>query len=163
MCVYNNCGLKVDKLNNLILKAFLKDNKNKDTIMIGCQEKNFALCLNGYAVYFGFKPFFPFDFDLLTSGHFKGFKEQKSLFNLLKPENLENAQKVKYLHEFKIDKKQVSVFGCDDFEMYVDNALLNYIDVDKLSFRSQGKNAPLVCYSESEVLAIILPINVKKG
>lgn len=162
-------GLKIDKINNYVLKAYNKGYSNKDRILIDVEEiengfNNILVSMGGYNIFSICDCFFPFSVDAITDSiqnnriekvHFvQGFNNEK---------DTSKDEKVMYLYDVKNEKDTVCIFGNDNFKLGVNKKYLDYVNIENCEFFGSGLKKPLKVFCRHELVSIILPINPAAG
>ena len=59
------------------------------------------------------------------------------------------------------DKTTLRVFSKDDEKIYVDDALLQYFDLKKSTFKGRNSKSPIYIYEYEVMVGLVLPVLVK--
>ena len=169
----NNLVVDFGKLNNEILKAYNKGDKNRESIIIGVHEKenNFndiLISFGGHNLYIIPSCFFPFDVNAITEGYLKNnISLNNNLYKCIESENITDYQTVNYDYTKYFDKAgkklECSIFKCDDFKIGVNAAFLKYFNLDNCTLKAKSRKAPLMIFDKctDNLLALVLPINFR--
>lgn len=158
-------GLKIDKINNYVLKAYNKGASNKDRIFIDVEEiengyDNILVSIDGHNIFSFSDCFFPFSVDAITNPIQNNRIEKINITSTFNNEkNTSNDEKVMYLYDVKIEKDTVCIFGNDNFKLGINKKYLDYVNIDNCEFFGSGLKKPLKVFCRHELVTIILPIN----
>ena len=160
-----------NKLNNEILKAYSKGDRNKENIMIGIHENDnsfndILISFNGHNLYVVPDCFFPFDVAAITEGYLNNhITLNNNLYKCISGENEYDYYRVGYDYTKYLDKcgkkLECSIFKCgDSFKIGVNAGFLKYFNLDNCIIKAKSSKSPLMIYDKNDrLLALILPIN----
>ena len=60
-----------------------------------------------------------------------------------------------------VDKKTLRVFSNGDENIYVDESLIKYFDLEKSTFKGRNRKSPIYIYEDYNMVGVVSPVNVK--
>ena len=60
-----------------------------------------------------------------------------------------------------VDKKTVRVFSNGDENIYVDESLIKYFDLEKSTFKGKNRKSPIYIYEDYNMVGVVSPVYVK--
>ena len=60
-----------------------------------------------------------------------------------------------------VDKKTLRVFSNGDENIYVDESLIKYFDLENSTFKGRNSKSPIYIYEHEVMVGLVLPILVK--
>lgn len=173
--MYDFLGINLKKINNDVLKAFHKGERNKTQIIFAEHKKNsedktgdVLICFDGHCLFRFFEKFFPFNIDYMVEyGSRNNFSLNigDGIYNTL--ENANDEIEVKKIAQIAIDKTDIVIFSDEtrNLKIGVNKKYLDYVNFENCRFFASAINAPLVIQgnNEHEKIGLILPIKPVSG
>ena len=137
-----------------VLKEALK---NKNTVIYGELLDNIIIG-NGNRLYIIPKKECGVDLTNIDSNNVK-IMQESSLKNFMNDDLCENIT----LTDDKkvVDKKTLRVFSNGDENIYVDESLIKYFDLENSTFKGRNSKSPIYIYEHEVMVGLVLPILVK--
>lgn len=60
-----------------------------------------------------------------------------------------------------VDKKTLRVFSNGDENIYVDESLIKYFDLEKSTFKGRNRKSPIYIYEDYNMVGVVSPVYVK--
>ena len=60
-----------------------------------------------------------------------------------------------------VDKKTLRVFSKGDENIYVDESLMKYFDLENSTFKGRNRKSPIYIYEDYNMVGLVLPVCVK--
>ena len=60
-----------------------------------------------------------------------------------------------------VDKKTLRVFSNGDENIYVDESLIKYFDLEKSTFKGRNRKSPIYIYEDYNIVGVVSPVYVK--
>ena len=139
-----------------ILKEALK---NKNTVIYGVLLDN-VIIGNDNILYIIPKKECAIDLTNIDSNNLKIIQES-TLKNFINDNLYENVT----LTDDKkvVDKKTLRVFSNGDENIYVDESLIKYFDLENSTFKGRNRKSPIYIYEDYNMVGLVLPFCVKNN
>ena len=136
-----------------VLKEALK---NKNTVIYGVLLDN-VIIGNGNRLYIIPKKECGVDLSNIDNNNIKIMQEScfKSIINDNQFENVTLTKDKKL-----VDKKTLRVFSKGDENIYVDESLIKYFDLENSTFKGKNRKSPIYIYEGYNMVGVVLPVRV---
>ena len=136
-----------------VLKEALK---KKNTVIYGVLDDK-VIIGNGNRLYIIPKKECGVDLTNIDSNNVK-IMQESSLKNFMNDNLCENVT----LTDDKkvVDKKTLRVFSKGDENIYVDESLIKYFDLENSTFKGRNKKSPIYIYEDYKMVGLVLPFIV---
>ena len=136
-----------------VLKEALK---KKNTVIYGVLDDK-VIIGNGNRLYIIPKKECGVDLTNIDSNNVK-IMQELSLKNIINDNLYDNV----ILTDDKkvVDKKTLRVFSNCNENIYVDESLIKYFDLEKSTFKGRNKKSPIYIYEDYNMVGLVLPFNV---
>ena len=136
-----------------VLKEALK---NKNTVVYGELLDN-VIIGNGNRLYIIPKKECGVDLTNIDSNNVK-IMQESSLKNFMNDDLCEN---VTLTNDIKVaDKKTLRVFSNGNENIYVDESLIKYFDLENSTFKGKNEKSPIYIYEDYNMVGLVLPFYV---
>ena len=137
-----------------VLKEALK---NKNTVIYGVLDDK-VIIGNGNRLYIIPKKECGVDLTNIDSNNVK-IMQESTLKNFMNDNLYENVT----LTDDKkvVDKKTLRVFSNGDENIYVDESLIKYFDLENSTFKGRNRKSPIYIYEDYNMVGLVLPVCVK--
>ena len=137
-----------------VLKEALK---NKNTVIYGVLLDN-VIIGNCNRLYIIPKEECGVDLTNIDSNNVK-IMQESTLKNFMNDDLCENIT----LTDDKklVDKKTLRVFSKGDENIYVDESLIKYFDLENSTFKGRNRKSPIYIYENEVIVGLVLPVLVK--
>ena len=137
-----------------VLKEALK---KKNTVIYGVLDDK-VIMGNSHRLYIIPKKECGVDLTNIDSNNVK-IMQELSLKNFMNDNLYENVT----LTDDKkvVDKKTLRVFNNGDENIYVDESLIKYFDLENSTFKGRNRKSPIYIYEDYNMVGLVLPVNIK--
>ena len=136
-----------------VLKEALK---KKKTVVYGVLLDN-VIIGNGSRVYIIPKRNVGVDLTNIDSNNVKILQES-TLKNIINDNSYENVTLMDY--KKVIDKKTLRVFSKGNENIYVDETLIKYFDLENSTFKGHNSRTPIYIYEYEVIVGVVLPVHI---
>ena len=136
-----------------VLKEALK---NKNTVIYGVLLDN-VIIGNGNRLYIIPKKECGVDLTNIDSNNVK-IMQESSLKNLINDNLYENVTLTD--DKIVVDKKILRVFSNCEENIYVDESLIKYFDLENSTFKGKNRKSPIYIYEHYNMVGLVLPVNL---
>ena len=137
-----------------VLKEALK---KKNTVLYGVLLDN-VIIGNSSRLYILSKKKCGVDLTSIDSNNVKILQES-TLKNFINDNPYENVTLMDY--KKVIDKKTLRVFSKGDENIYVDESLIKYFDLENSTFKGHNSTSPIYIYEHEVIVGLVLPVHLK--